>query len=189
MPNSIILDTETNGIGTFRPAKQRIVQWSWITENGEERNYFIKGASEISSQVPHDITVDFLESSGIEFDDALKQFLEDMKNSDRIVAHNALFDVGCIRNEMKLRNYPEELRDYLFNYPVYCTMKHATDYCKIQTVRKDGVPSKSYKWPRLEELYYKMYNTAPEGTLHDSLWDCRILRKCFQKGIEEKVFR
>ena len=58
MSRSLILDTETNGIGTFRPARQRIVQWSWITADGEERDYFIKGADEISPTVPHDITIE-----------------------------------------------------------------------------------------------------------------------------------
>ena len=186
--NYIILDTETNGIGSFRPARQRIVQWSWITSNGKERNYFIKGAKEISPHVPHDITVEYLDKQGTEFDVVFKQFVEDLSKCDRIVAHNVKFDVGCIRNELKLRGYSENIRDYIFHFPLYCTMQHSTRFCNLTFNKKNGAEAKSLKWPRLEELYFKLFQTKPTGTLHDSLWDCRILAKCFQKGIEEKVF-
>ena len=185
---SLILDTETNGIGSFRPARQRIVQWSWITPDNVERNYFIKGATEISPHVPHDITVDFLNAKGTEFDTVFKQFMDDLSTTDKIVAHNVKFDVGCIRNELKLRGYPEVIRDKLFHFPLYCTMQHSTKYCNIRLYNKDGTVSKTYKWPKLEELHLKLFQTEPTGVLHDSLWDCRILQKCFQKGIEEKVF-
>lgn len=189
MTRSLILDTETNGIGTFRPARQRIVQWSWITPSGEERNYFIQGAADISEHVPHDITVDYLNQYGTQFDVAFQQFLSDLKECDRIVAHNVSFDVGCIRNELKIRNYSESTRDALYNFPQYCTMKESTEYCGLYHVSKNGTPTKSKKWPRLEELYFKLFQETPDGTLHDSLWDCRILSKCLDKGVTMNVFK
>jgi len=189
MSRSLILDTETNGIGTFRPARQRIVQWSWITADGEERDYFIKGADEISPTVPHDITIEKLEAEGLSFADAYAIFVDDLRNCDRIVAHNALFDMGIIRNEMKLNGLSEQERDHLRQFPLYCTMSNSTKYCAIpMPSRRPGARSKALKWPRLEELHMKLFDEAPVGTLHDSLWDCRILKKCLEKGQEKNVF-
>ena len=188
MPRSLILDTETNGIGTFRPARQRIVQWSWITPDGEERNYFVKGADEISQHVPHDITVEKLNEVGKTFEEVYDIFKTDLENCDRVVAHNAIFDMSSIRNEMKLRGFSEEERDVLRNFPLYCTMKNSTQYCAIPQMNKKGEKTKSFKWPRLEELYNVLFGHSPEGTLHDSLWDCRILKNCLEEGIKKNVF-
>ena len=182
----LILDTETNGIGTFRPARQRLVQFSWILYNEKnnkivEHNYFINGVKEISDHVPHSITVEYLNKNGISFNEAYNKFKKDIEVADVIVAHNYMFDIGIIRNEMKLNNITENEREYIKYKKSLCTMKSLTSYCNILMKKKDGSFSKHIKWPSLCELYQKLFNKLPEEQLHDSLDDCRVLLKCFKK--------
>ena len=185
----LILDTETNGIGTFRPAKQRVIQWSWITSDGEERNYFIKdGAEQISPSVPHDITLDTLLNHGTPFDVVYSQFISDVSKFKSIVAHNAIFDMGCLRNELKLRNYPPEEIEEFRNIPIFCTMNKTVQYCAIPMKSKTGKVYKNYKWPRLDELYFKLFQSEPDAKLHDSLEDCKVLKKCYDECLERKLF-
>ncbi len=187
MSQFLILDVETDGLGTFRPPRQRIVQMSWITDNNEERNYFIKGAEMISEDVPHTITVDFLNSEGIEFDDVLQQFLEDLEYAEKIVAHNVDFDVGCILYELELREYPESVRNVIREVPTYCTMKNSVQFCHLP---KTGLGARypGWKWPKLSEAYSAiLMKPAPTG-LHDSLKDCQVLREIYLKGRGMGVF-
>ena len=182
----LILDTETNGIGTFRPARQRLVQWSWILydeKNGNtiEKDYFVYGADKISEHVPHSITVDYLQKNGHNFLEVYKIFKKDLNNIDIIVAHNLSFDIGILRNEMKLNGLIDEERDKLKKKRSFCTMKQLTEYCNILRKKKDGSLSKQKKWPNLAEMYFKLFNHEPTEQLHDSLDDCRVLLKCFKK--------
>ena len=188
MSRTLIMDTETNGIGSFKPAKQRIVQWSWITPDGEERNFFIKGAQRISKSVPHDITVEQLNAHGKSFITVYNLFKKDLDKCDRIIAHNAKFDIGCIQNEMKLHGFSRDDQYELDCIPVYCTMVKSLKYCAIPQITRCGEKTNLYKWPRLDELYECLFGHFPEGKLHDSLWDCRILKKCFVEGLKRKIF-
>lgn len=188
--NYVILDTETNGIGTFRPARQRVIQWSWITSDGEERNYFVKnGVDAISPSVPHDITLATLSNHGTEFDIIYSQFKKDLSKFKTVIAHNAIFDMGCIRNELKLRNYPSEEIEKFRSIPVFCTMNKTVKYCAIPMKNKEGKLYKNYKWPRLDELYFKLFNSEPDAKLHDSLEDCKVLKQCYDECMKRQLFK
>ncbi len=187
MTQFLILDTETDGIGSFRPPRQRIVQMSWITDNNKERNYFIKGVQKISEDVPHMITVDFLNSEGAEFDDVIQQFLGDLEYTEKIVAHNVDFDVGCILHELELRGYSENCRNIVADVPTYCTMKNSMEFCHLPKIGI-GANYPGWKWPKLSEAYSAiLMKPAPSG-LHDSLKDCQVLRELYLKGRGIGVF-
>jgi DNA polymerase-3 subunit alpha/DNA polymerase-3 subunit epsilon len=187
MTQFLILDVETNGFGAFQPPKQRIVQISWITCEDEERNYFIKGARFISPDVPHTITVDFLNSQGIEFDEALKVFLQDLEYTDKIVAHNVDFDVGCLLNELDIRGYSKSVRNKITEVPTYCTMKNSVEFCHLPKTGL-GAAYPGWKWPKLSEAYSAILMKPVPPGLHDSLQDCRVLREIYLKGLELGVF-
>jgi DNA polymerase-3 subunit epsilon len=181
----IYIDVETNGIGPFRPAQQRIVQLAWLIGK-TEKAYFVSGVDAVSDKVPHPYDVKFLIENGDDFNMVIKEFYEDLKRSSHIVAHNAAFDIGCILNELRLREMqvPEsaDISAEIRSKPVIDTMKKTVDICKI-----DG--KYGYKWPKLEELYYFCFKAKPNLKLHDALNDCMVTRDCLNMLVENNILK
>ena len=186
-PKLLYLDVETNGIGKFRPATQRMMQISWIYENNEY-NYFINDVESVSPDVPHDISTSFCKERGEDFDNVYNIFHGHLENCDKVIAHNAEFDLGIISHELKVRKhdkykkYNKILKDLLESDDVICTMKNTTELCKI----KFNNGSKGYKYPKLDELYTFLTgeNCEEFGQLHDSLVDCKLLKACYEIYLE-----
>ena len=184
----LVLDTETNGIGKFRPPTQRLVQLSWIREDGTEHDFLIQGAKAISDSPTYPcthISVERLEQEGFQFAEVWPKLRKDIEEVDIVVIHNAAFDIGILLREMYLAKFPSSELTWLRSQNVCCTMKKSETYCALP---KTGYAKKfpGYKWPKLEELYQKLFGeTITERfTLHNSLDDCRVLRLCFEKGHE-----
>ena len=61
-------------------------------------------------------------------------------------------------------------------------MKCSADFCAIPS----NSPYGGYKWPKLEELYRKLFGYTFDGA-HDALADVEATRKCYfelkKKGI------
>ena len=187
MDKFIYIDVETNGIGPFRPAQQRVVQLAWLIDD-TEKSYFISGVSSVSDKVPHPYDVEFLAENGSEFNTVLSEFYKDLKKATHIVAHNASFDIGCILNEMRLRDTSnfaheeDEIYVEIQNKPVIDTMKKTVDICKL-----DG--KYGYKWPKLEELYEFCFKRKPTIKLHDALNDCIVTRDCLNMLVENNMLK
>jgi DNA polymerase-3 subunit epsilon len=173
----LYLDTETNGIGNFRPPTQRLIQLAWIYK--VPKTYFIKDVSEIAKKLPHEITIDQCAKEGVDFNIAFAEFYNDFINASLIVAHNLEFDIGIIKNELKLRKSGmyNTFKAHLKSKQFQCTMKDSVQICKI----KHNEHSTSFKFPKLTELYFHYYNSQPEVEPHDALNDCYILKMCHQK--------
>jgi DNA polymerase III epsilon subunit-like protein len=124
-------------------------------------------------------------------------FLETMykaySDSDVLVAHNFEFDETMIlvelqRNYEHIRNtHPECLglfnksMENLRNVERYCTMKKGTDICNIMVESTIAGRPPRKKWPKLTELYVKLFDEpAPDG-LHNSLVDVSATLKCYIK--------
>lgn len=178
----IFIDVETNGIGSFRPPTQRIVQFAWIY-NKKKKSFFVQDVSKVASSVPHVYDPPFLQENGIDFANGFENFLSDVKTARGIIAHNADFDIGCIINELFLRNYSNDIIKLLQNTPVICTMKATTNLCKLPSTSSYT----SYKWPKLIELYEFLFNESPNLTLHDALNDCIITKNCVEKMLNMDI--
>ena len=180
----IFFDTETNGIGGFRPPKHRLLQLGYITPD-EEKKIYIKGVTKIASGLPHDITIKKCNEEGIDSKDALSKFIEEVKKVDIIIAHNIEFDIGIVRHILKEDGHAELLNE--FNKVIskklkVCTMHSTKNFCKLEFKDTQKYQSRSdYKWPSLSELYTKLYLEPPSEKLHDALEDCRVLKKCVVK--------
>ena len=61
---------------------------------------------------------------------------------------------------------------------IYCTMQESIELCAIEMKDKFGRPYK--KFPKLVELYQKMFNITPKN-LHNSLNDVIVCLRCFIK--------
>ena len=96
--------------------------------------------------------------------DIIKDIANDVKKADLIVAHNLDFDKNVISAEFHRGGYG----DIIDNIHGVCTMKESTKFCALP----------GNKWPKLEELYLKLFREAFNGA-HDALLDIRATSKCF----------
>jgi DNA polymerase-3 subunit alpha len=186
----IVVDVETNGLIKDRyvqPIKSNlylfpnIVQFSWglYTPDGdckEIKDYIIKpdGWSLNGSERVHGITPERASTEGISIKEVLEFYKNDINNRClKIVCHNANFDLRVIKSELLRAEI--ELNDI----ETYCTMKEGITYCRI-TPKIRG----EYKWPTLEQLYYKCFNNSLNKA-HNSYYDVIHCAQCYFKLIKE----
>ena len=182
-------DTETTGVPRDykAPASDlenwpRVVQVGWICclNDGtllEEQQHTIKP---IKFKIPkeasdvHGITQEIAKATG----EALKPVLTSLAwrifFSDRVVGHNIEFDDRVITAEFIRIGVHSRLDSRL----TICTMKASTNFCKLP----GNYPGK-YKWPKLEELYFKLFD-EPMGEAHTALMDIKNTAKCYFKLVE-----
>lgn len=189
MDKILFLDFETDGYGSFRPPTQKIVQIGYILGE-KEVSLFNREVDEVNPEVPHPFDSDFLKKNGISFEDIMKTFLTDLQSCDAVCAHNASFDLGCLKHELFSRcggEYDRALKHPLYGEvikellkkTVVDTMVIATPICKLKGKFKSG-----YKWPTLEELHEFCFSEKPEETLHDALNDCRVTKRSLEYMID-----
>jgi DNA polymerase III epsilon subunit-like protein len=141
MKKFIVLDTETTG---FKPGQIAQLSYLIFDENfkvlDKVNEFFMvdempEGASNI-----HGLTLDKLKllSNGQVFEDVADRVYEDLMTCDRLIIHNAPFDMNFLTVEFDRIDTSLEIKD------VFCTMKHFTEICKIPG-------SRGYKWPKLVE--------------------------------------
>lgn len=196
----LIFDTETTGLPeennvsileTFR--WPFIVQLSFIYYDST-KNKVLKVFDEIiklsdnkiipfDSTKIHGITNEIMNKKGIEIKQALKSFMEVLKDCDVVVGHNISFDkrmimVECIRN--KISQYFTRGND---KKPEYCTMKNSKNICKILMTNYKG--ETYFKNPKLCELYNHIFKEEPKN-LHNSFVDVLICLRCYFAIIENK---
>jgi DNA polymerase III epsilon subunit-like protein len=127
--------------------------------------------------------------NGVDILEVLNQFVEDTTDCYRIIGHNISFDmdrIASVYNKMTHSRHPEEVRKfyerklkymaYQMHPKIYCTMKRSIDFCNLV---KTNVKGNSYKkFPKLVELYEKIFSDKPEG-LHNSLIDVYACLRCY----------
>jgi len=84
--------------------------------------------------------------------------------ADLLVAHNTEFDVGVVCSEL-VRCGRNDLADRFLALPSYCTMKKGT------------LPRA--RWPRLRDLYVRLFQREPEGRLHDAQTDVQVCAEIY----------
>ena len=175
-----IIDTETTGLPPRRVPPQystewercRVVQLAWrvyelrgecpsLLESG---NFLVnpQGAFTIPEQAEkiHGISTAKATELGVSFGDVLIPIITRlMSETTLVVAHNTEFDVNVIASEL-YRNGHEDLGDRFTIKPSHCTMKNNT--------------RRGERWPRLRDLYIRVFGREPEGTLHDAETDVQV---------------
>ena len=180
----LFFDTETTGLPRNWNAPigdlnnwPRLVQLAWVVYKDGSKigsgDYIIRPEgfyiSEESSSI-HGITNERAQREGISLIVALKEFYSLAKQADFLVAHNMDFDEKIIGAEF-LRNNMDNI---LVSKKTICTKEISTDFCKIPSTNgKVG-----YKWPKLSELYKKLFN-AEFADSHNASADINATAKCF----------
>jgi DNA polymerase III epsilon subunit-like protein len=186
----LFFDTETTGIPRNWKAPlsdldnwPRLVQIAWMQydENGKkilEQNYIIKPEGytiPVDASQVHGITTERAEKEGVELKKVLEKFSRLVDESGYLVAHNMDFDEKIVGVEFLRQN----MSNSLFKSKRLCTMKASTAFCALPGPY-------GYKWPKLSELYIKLFSDDFEEA-HDASADIKACAKCFwelkRKGI------
>ncbi len=178
----LFFDTETTGLPRNYKAPvtdlnnwPRMIQIAWILYDNkgtlvESQNAIIipDGFSipDDAAKI-HGITTARALNEGVELYEILSGFQSLTDEVDYLVAHNISFDekiAGAEFLRMKMPNkIPSKRR--------ICTMESSVNYCAL--------PGKyGYKWPKLSELHYKLFNTGFEEA-HNAAVDIEVTAKCF----------
>ena len=200
---TLVFDTETTGLPkskiispTTLDLWPHIVQFSYIIFDSET-NIIIKikdciikvpdtvTISEENSNI-HGITNEISLIRGVSLQPVIEEFFEDINNVDHIVGHNISFDINMVKVELNRllldRDEVVQFHKYLTvlndSNNIYCTMQESIEFCAIEMKDKFGRPYK--KFPKLIELYKKMFNVTPNN-LHNSLNDVIVWLRCFMK--------
>lgn len=183
----LFFDTECNGLPQFYDMDVRmtnnwpnVIQLAWIVT--DEQGNVLKRKSHIITPEGFEIndnvaaltgiTTSRAMREGIELTTALSDFMSDINNAQLLIGHNIDFDmkvVGCelYRNGMDYES--------LLSKKTLCTMKRSTYFCAIPNPRGKF---NDYKWPKLEELYRKLFN-RPLTNAHDALADITATKECY----------
>lgn len=178
----LFFDTETTGLPRNYKASvfdltnwPRLVQIAWILqdENGNtlsSRSHIIKpkGFSiPVESSDIHKITTERAHQEGTDLRMVLTDFAIGISKCQYMVAHNVSFDEKIVGAEF-LRN---SMSNTITTKKLLCTMENSKNHCAING-------QYGYKWPKLNELHYKLFNCNFDGA-HDATADINATKKCF----------
>ncbi len=188
----LFFDTETNGLPKDYNASvanvdnwPRIIQLAW--QRYDENRQLVEQYCELikpdgwnmptekfwaEKGYTHENSV----AKGVPIRDAIEKFVATRHDEPFSIAHNISFDSKIIRAEMFRLNINDE-----FSAKKICTMMSSTSYCKLLTEK-----SNRFKWPKLEELYFKLFEDKFEGA-HDALVDVKATATCFFELVDRKV--
>lgn len=166
----IVFDTESNEIVKIKDSIIKVSDGFTITEENAKI---------------HGITTEISLAKGVDLLPVLEEFFADFDSSDHIVGHNVSFDINMIKAELQrliMNSFDKKLQEYLTKINTstkfYCTMQETIELCAIELKDKYGRPYK--KFPKLVELYQKMFGVTPKN-LHNSLNDVIVCLRCFIK--------
>lgn len=190
MEKVLIFDTETTGLPP-KGAKYdtdfmqfpRVVQLAWQF-NGELKNYIVKPFGwEIPEEATkvHGITTERAIKEGLPFQTIMDEFIHDCQQAEKIIGHNIYFDTSIIKSNilrMKMPRFFENIVEpALHKDKRICTMYKTIKF--VGAKFPDGRPG---KFPRLEELYEKLFNeTFPA---HDAAEDVKATARCVDELVK-----
>ena len=181
--NILFFDTETIGLPRDYKAPvsdvdnwPRMVQlaFSLFNDNGQTHQFceIIKPEGFVIPEemtAIHGISHELAMETGITSSSARACFVTALSQADLLVGHNISFDRKVVGAEMIRSGFG----DLLHGKPRICTMFKSTQYCQLVKEKGNG-----YKWPKLEELYFKLFGVKKEG-LHNAGEDVAATADCY----------
>jgi DNA polymerase III subunit epsilon len=178
----LFFDTETTGLPRDWRAPinnlsnwPRLVQIAWLIYDIDgakisSHDYIIKPEGfTIPSDISkiHGITSEQASRDGHDLKSVLLKFQKDVNQVNCLVAHNMSFDASVVGAEFIRCN----LSNTFSLKKKICTKEESTNFCAIEGPY-------GYKWPKLPELYYKLFKTNFEEA-HNAAADIKATVKCF----------
>lgn len=187
----LFFDVETTGLpprkadpATFEQYNCcRVVSIAWVLR--DEKTVYSQRYSVTDPGIPdetigaefiHGISREVMNTHGNKIQDVLVHFMKDVKNSDKIVAHNLEFDKSVVSAELFRMGFSDDARR-LMRFRNLCTMKSTTNLVRIKNSYG------SFKWPKLEELYNFLFGHVFENA-HHAMCDVDALVECYYRLME-----
>ena len=221
MKKVLCIDTETTGLfnsvtginESSLSTDPHVIQLSYLMLNINENTKQVTHveATDRLIQIPldavihekayeaHRISASHSRTYGVPIFHELRILIMLMKKADKIVAHNAQFDIAMIRIELmrfiygqpdsKTRQLAKQLLHLVNQYTcthsplnkVVCTMNDVMAvYCGIYKTKNNGDPYARPKPPKLIELHHRCFNMIPTNT-HNSMVDVWATMRCYLK--------
>src|ERR1035437_7812535 len=191
----LIFDTETTGLPRNYNAPlsdsenwPRVVQIAWQLHNVQggliSANSIIVKPEGFTipfnaSQV-HGISTERALSEGSDLQIAMNEFVEAVKQSKYLCGHNIEFDLSIVGAEFVRLGITDEFS----GKAVLDTKNDAvTEFCAIA-----GGKGGKYKWPKLSELYKKLFNEGFEEA-HNAAFDVMATAKCFFALLKQNIIK
>ena len=185
----LFFDTETTGIPRNYNAPvsdtdnwPRLVQLGFILVNQKEilieQEYIVKPSGfdiPVEASNVHGITTEQARMTGIPVQEVLEDFKHYISISDAVVGHNISYDIGVVGAEF-FRLWKTNLFE---GVRTICTMKSSVAFCKLPG-------GKPYKWPKLHELYRKLFD-KDMGAAHTALQDIQNTVVCYHALVERGI--
>src|ERR1700751_2005618 len=191
----LIFDTETTGLPRNYNAPlsdsdnwPRVVQIAWqlhdVKGNLISANSIIVKPDGFTipfnaAQV-HGISTERALSEGIALQDVMNDFVEAVKQTKYLCGHNIEFDLSIVGAEFIRLG----MSDFFAGKPVIDTKSDpVTEFCAIP-----GGRGGKYKWPKLEELYVKLFNQGFEAA-HNAAFDVQATAKAFFELLKRNILK
>jgi DNA polymerase III epsilon subunit-like protein len=210
----LFFDIETTGLlkakkyeVNYKKPEQfpNIVQISWQLQKYEDGTFTTVSDNDfiilpINYTIPddsakiHGITNKIALSKGVEANLVYKKFIMDLiANPDTyLVCHNIEFDVTILFYHI-YKIYEDHFLSFKSrSIPCICTMLDSIEFCALPSAFKypkagSKNPNDLYKFPKLSELYVKLFGKQPDGTLHNSKFDVECTIQCFKELMKRKL--
>ncbi len=101
-----------------------------------------------------------------------------LSNSNIVIGHNVSFDLNVVKAEIIRVKGIENALFTTKNHNVVDTMKMGMNICKIPNLSFHTRMSQPYKYPKLDELYYKLFNKHFNNQ-HDAMADVQAAYDCY----------
>ncbi len=163
----------------------RIVEIAWILSDEQGNELEVNSAilRNDNFSIPfeaskiHHITDEIANTKGQDRVKIFKLFAETISKAEVLVAHNIEFDYKVLHSEFMRYN----IKSAIYKIDKICTKELTTDYCKLPG-------NYGYKWPKLEELYYKVFGKELISA-HSASIDIKACKDCFFELADQSVFR
>ena len=180
----LIFDTETTGLPQRWDAPlddfdnwPRLIQLAWQIHDDlgnltEAKSFLIKPDGFIiprGSEKVHGISTERATKERHPIKFVLDEFIKALAKSQTIIGHNIEFDNSIVGSEILRRGELNPLPDI----NAVDTKIVSTNYCALP-----GGRGGNYKWPTLNELYFKLFNESFDAA-HNASADVQATARCF----------
>ena len=191
----LIFDTETTGIPHNKTAPlsdlenwPRLVQLAWQLHdrNGKllsQESHIIKPVGfdiPFKAEQVHGISTKRAQQEGVALEEVFKLFIKDLDQTKLLVGHNIEFDINIIGAEYIRQNLQP---DFFLGLERLDTGIASIEFCQLA----GGIGGK-LKMPRLNELYFKLFNKNIVDA-HDAAYDVDATARSFFGLIKERVVK
>ncbi|HTA61725.1 MAG TPA: DNA polymerase III subunit alpha [Bacteroidia bacterium] len=191
----LIFDTETTGLPRNYNAPlsdsdnwPRVVQIAWqlhdVKGNLISANSIIVKPNGFTipfnaAQV-HGISTERALAEGHDLQGVMNEFVEAVKQTKYLCGHNIEFDLSIVGAEFIRLG----MSDFFAGKPIIDTKNDdVTEFCAIP-----GGRGGKYKWPKLEELYVKLFNQGFEAA-HNAAFDVQATAKAFFELLKRNILK